>query len=96
MHNRTLSASVVETVKPFLHAFTYHQYGCGGGPNPKCVDAEYLHGGGHGKRSAADYQLVQKVAPDAEIWLGEGGGQGCASGSDTQQLKSNEMTDVYW
>jgi hypothetical protein len=34
VHNRTLSASVVETAKPFLHAFTYHQYGCGGGPDP--------------------------------------------------------------
>jgi heparanase 1 len=63
---------------------------------PECVDAEYLHGGGHGKHRAADYQLVQKLAPDAEIWLGEGGGQDCASGSDTHQLKSNEMTDVYW
>ena len=71
-------------------------HGCGGGPDPKCVDKEYLHGGGNGKSGAADYSLVRKVVPAAEIWLGEGGGQGCASGPDTQQLKSNELTDVYW
>ena len=95
-YNRSLSVAVLETAKPFLHAFTYHQYGCGGGPDPKCVDKEYLHGGGNGKSGAADYSLVRKVVPAAEIWLGEGGGQGCASGPDTQQLKSNELTDVYW
>jgi len=87
-YNRTLSAGVLETAKPFLHAFTYHQYGCGGGPDPNCVDNEYLHGGGDGKSGSADYNLVRKVVPSAEIWLGEGGGQGCASGPGTQQLKS--------
>eukprot|EP01045_Picozoa_sp_COSAG04_P048923 COSAG04_NODE_19028_length_426_cov_1.391437_1_plen_97_part_01 len=78
-----------ETLFPLLYAFTYHQYGGGGSTD--------LTGNSYesGPYSFAKPWL-EKYAPSAEIWLGEGGGTGCGGGPVTTQPLSNTNRDIFW
>eukprot|EP01043_Picozoa_sp_COSAG02_P057054 COSAG02_NODE_6865_length_3317_cov_148.665631_2_plen_153_part_00 len=83
---------VIATMAPFLHAFTYHQYGGGGETDARAFS-------GYGTDSTGDgvpHALLKQIAPKAEIWLGEGGGTGCSEGDATHQQASNEAVDMYW
>lgn len=82
---------VLTTMAPFLHAFTYHQYGGGGETDSRAFSA-------YASDSTADgipHALIHQLAPKTEIWLGEGGGTGCSEGDATHQQASNEAIDMY-
>ena len=76
---------------PYLHAFTYHKYG-GGGSTDVRTYATY----GSGDLSGISIATVKQHAPKAEVWVGEGGGQGCSEGSTTRQVRSNTAIDMFW
>lgn len=60
------------------------------------IDAETYARYGNGDLSGVSLTDVNKYAPKAEVWLGEGGGQGCGEGDTSQQVWSNTAKDLYW
>jgi hypothetical protein len=74
------ASMVLESMAPYLHAFTYHKYG-GGGETDARTFATY----GSSDLGGIDKSVVEQYAPKAEVWLGEGGGAGCGEGDATHQ-----------
>ena len=62
--------------------------------SPPCFRCATCHSDrtGDGLQNA----LIHQELPQAEIWLGEGGGTGCSEGPATHQMASNEAVDMYW
>eukprot|EP01049_Picozoa_sp_SAG25_P004800 SAG25_NODE_311_length_10005_cov_9.395720_6_plen_318_part_00 len=101
MRGNLTTSRVLESMAPYLHAFTYHRYGGGGETDARAFEVYASDSTAGGVPDA----LLKQLAPETELWLGEGGGTGCSEGQPepghplagvTHQLASNEAVDMYW